>query len=292
MIKSLSLAAALVVAASVVATAAGFRIPPWKDELFAYPAVIETQDDGDYVVVDYQEMRDINGRDAVPERQAQPQYVKMVYQTTGSWEANGAKLKYVGVGKTGGSAKAVVIYIHGIGGSRFQGANQWTFGGNFNRVMNMMAWNGGAYISPDVVNFEAAGGDSIKALIREQARLSPGAAIFVACGSQGGLICWELAEDAEAAKYLGGLLLLGSGHDNGFLKSPAFKARVPIYIGHGDHDVVFKWEAEEAFYRSVKKADPKYPIRFVLFRTGTHGTPIRMTDWRLVLNWMLAEQQG
>jgi hypothetical protein len=26
----------------------------------------------------------------------------------------------------------------------------------------------------------------------------------------------------------------------------------------------------------------------VRFETGTHGTPIRMTDWRETLNWMLA----
>jgi len=28
--------------------------------------------------------------------------------------------------------------------------------------------------------------------------------------------------------------------------------------------------------------------RFVRFETGTHGTPIRMTDWRETLNWMLS----
>ena len=31
-----------------------------------------------------------------------------------------------------------------------------------------------------------------------------------------------------------------------------------------------------------------YPARFVRFETGTHGTPIRMTDWRDTLNWMLS----
>ena len=31
-----------------------------------------------------------------------------------------------------------------------------------------------------------------------------------------------------------------------------------------------------------------YPARFVRFETGTHGTPIRMTDWRETLNWMLS----
>ena len=285
--RNATAALALLVVVTSAALAAGFRLPPWKDDLFAYPGVIESKDNGDYVVVDYQEMRDINGRDEVPERRALPQYVKMVYQKTDSWVAGGKALKFVGVGKTGGGAKAIVIYIHGKGGSRYQGADQWTFGGNFNRVMNLMAWNGGAYLSPDVPDFEAGGAAAIAALVASQAKLSPEAAIFVACGSQGGAICWRLAADAATAKHLSGLLLLGSNHDDGFVKGPAFARRVPVFIGHGSHDVVFDWEKEAAFYARVKKAAPDYPVRFVLFDTGTHGTPLRMTDWRGTLNWML-----
>ena len=40
--------------------------------------------------------------------------------------------------------------------------------------------------------------------------------------------------------------------------------------------------------RAIKAAAPDYPIKFALFDSGSHGTPIRMTDWRLILNWMLA----
>ena len=240
------------------AHAAGFRLGQWKDDLFAYPGIIESRDDGAYVVVDYREMRDINGRDEIPERRALPKYVELVYQKNATWSAGGTAHKYVGVGKIEGGAKVVVIFIHGQGGNRLLGANQWSFGGNFNRVMNLMARNGGAYISPDVASFGADGRDAIKALIAEQASRSPGAAIFVACG-----------------------------HDDGFLRSPAFKARMPLYLGHGTHDVVFDWKGEAAFYDRVRKTAPGYPIRIALFETGTHGTPIRMTDWRLALNWML-----
>jgi hypothetical protein len=284
-------AAAMVTLALVVALpalAAGLRLSPWKDDLFAYPGIIESRDDGAYVTVDYREMRDINGRDEIPERRALPRYVELVYQKNATWTGpDGRTHKYVGVGKIEGGARAVVIFIHGQGGNRFLGANQWSFGGNFNRVMNLMARNGGAYLSPDVESFGADGRDAVKALVAEQARRSPGAAIFVACGSQGGLICWQLAEDAGAAKMIAGMLLLGSSHDDGFLKSPAFKARMPLYLGHGTHDVVFGWKDEVAFYGRVRKAAPGYPIRLALFETGTHGTPIRMTDWRLALNWML-----
>ena len=275
------------VAGAGVALAAGYRLAPWKDDLFAYPGVIETRDNGDYVVVDYRELRDVNGRDEIPERRALPKYVELTYQKNAAWDVAGKTLKYIGVGKIEGGAQAVVIYIHGQGGDRFQGANQWSFGGNFNRIMNLMARNGGAYLSPDFSDFKAAGRDQIKALIADQAQRSPGAAIFVACGSQGGFICWQLAGDDETAKRLSGLLLLGSNHDDAFVKSPAFRARVPLYLGHGTRDVVFDWKGEAAFYRRVRKAAPGYPIKLALFDSGIHGTPIRMTDWRLILNWML-----
>ena len=57
----------------------------------------------------------------------------------------------------------------------------------------------------------------------------------------------------------------------------------------GSRDSVFPIEKMEAFYRSVRKAAPGYPIRMVRFETGSHGTPIRMTDWRETINWMLAQ---
>ena len=40
-------------------------------------------------------------------------------------------------------------------------------------------------------------------------------------------------------------------------------------------------------FKKIKQLDPSYPAKFALFDTGSHGTPIRMTDWRLILNWML-----
>ena len=46
------------------------------------------------------------------------------------------------------------------------------------------------------------------------------------------------------------------------------------------------WQRE--FFKKIKAAAPDYPIKFALFDSGSHGTPIRMTDWRLILNWMLA----
>ena len=287
--------AALCLALSVLPTmapaAATYQLAPFRDALFQYPNVVETRDDGDYVVVGYDKQRDLYGRDQVPERRVWSQYVKTVRKTNARYVVDGKDLKFVGVGKFDGGARAVVIYVHGQGGDRFQGANDWMFGGNFNRVMNLMAQNSGAYISPDFTDIDAKGTAEIKLLLLDQARRSPNAAIFVACGSQGGAICWNLARDPGVTPHLSGLLLLGSMHDDAFIKSPALRPggrKIPIYIGHGTEDPIFAWQDEVAFYESVRKASPGYPIRIALFATGPHGTPIRMTDWRLTLNWMLA----
>jgi hypothetical protein len=289
----ISVALALALSISVPALAAGYRLAPYKDDLFKYPKLLSTEAAGDYVVVQYIQSRDLDQRDVVPEKKTKDEYVsldtKAVEQDLAVRDGT-TTVKVIGVGKTEGKAKAVVIYLHGRNGSRFQGANDWMFGGNFNRIKNLMMRNGGVYLSPDFTDMGKTGTNEIKALIRHFHASSPGAPIFVACGSLGGSICWALGKDAEAAPMLGGLLLLGSSIDEGFLKNPALHdaaKRLPIYIGHGSHDSLMSWEPQREFFKKIKAAAPDYPIKFALFDTGSHGTPIRMTDWRLILNWML-----
>ena len=257
--------------------------------------MLETQDDGHYVVVDYSKQRDLYGRDAIVEKKAKPEYVSLVgstaYEYTGAYDRT---LRFMGAGKVKGGAKAIVIYIHGMGGSRVQGVNEWMFGGNFNRIMNLMKQNDGAYLSPDFSDFGARGTADIRNLILDQAQRSPDAEIFIACGSWGGAICWQLAADSEAAPHISGLLLLGSNHDDRFIGSAPVKGnghRFPIYLGHGTADPIYGWKDEVKFYNRVRAAAPNYPIKVAIFKSGVHGTPIRMTDWRLILNWMLEVNQ-
>ena len=181
----------------------------------------------------------------------------------------------------------IVIYLHGQGGSRKQGVDDFTFGGNFNRIKNLTAENGGLYLSPDFSDFGEKGAGEVEALISHYAEKSPGAPVFVACGSMGGGLCWALAK-SRGVPDLAGLLLLGSLWDDSFLDSGAFKRKVPVFLGHGSRDTVFDPAKQEAFYRAIRQKSPSYPVQFVRFETGTHGTPIRMTDWRDVLNWMLS----
>jgi pimeloyl-ACP methyl ester carboxylesterase len=274
------------------APAAAQQLAPFKDQLFAYPAILESRDGGAYRVVDYDEMRDINGRDEIPERRAQGKYVALgvrKVQQDLMLDAAAAKITHVAVGRREG-AKIITLYLHGQGGSRKQGVDDFTFGGNFNRIKNLMADNGGLYLSPDFSDFGDGGAAEIAALIEHYAERSPDAPVFVACGSMGGGLCWKLAAHKTAANRISGLLLLGSHWDDTFLNSPAFKRRVPVFFGQGSRDTVFPAEKQEAFYRAILAKDPNYPARFVRFETGSHGTPIRMTDWRETLNWMLSKR--
>lgn len=266
-------------------------LKPFKDDLFAYPATLSSGNKGAYTVIDYRELRDINARDEVPERRAHAQYVntgvRKVQQDL-SLKTDAGNIRHVAVGRTQG-AGIIVLYLHGQGGSRKQGVDDFTFGGNFNRIKNLMAGNGGLYLSPDFSDFGDTGAAQIAALIGHYAEQSPGAKIFVACGSMGGALCWKLAARKDMGGRIDGLLLLGSLWDEGFFSSPAFKRRVPVFFGHGSKDPMFPVAKQESFFRSILAKSKTYPARFVRFETGTHGTPIRMTDWRGTLNWMLSK---
>jgi hypothetical protein len=265
-------------------------LEPYKDDLFAYPATLSSDDEGAYRVVDYREQRDIDERDEIPERRVKKAYVSLGVRSVQKdlqLKSGAGDVRFVAVGETEG-ASTITVYLHGQGGSRKQGVDDFTFGGNFNRIKNLMAKNGGLYLSPDFSDFGDKGAAEVAALIDHYASASPGAKVFVACGSMGGYLCWKLASDSRIAARLSGLLLLGSVFDEGFSKSAAFKKKVPVFFGHGSRDTVFSVDGQEAFYRSLRSSKGGYPARFVRFETGTHGTPIRMTDWRETLNWMMS----
>jgi pimeloyl-ACP methyl ester carboxylesterase len=286
----LNFVAGPLLAMSLVLQAEAADLAPFKDQLFAYPGILSQADGGAYAVVDYREARDIDARDEVPERRVKSDYVSLGVRKAQQdlvLSTSVGNIRHVAVGRSEG-ADIITIYLHGQGGSRKQGVDDFTFGGNFNRIKNLMAANDGLYLSPDFSDFGDGGAAEIAALIDHYAGRSPGAEIFIACGSMGGGLCWKLAADKAVAGRLSGLLLLGSHWDEGFLASPAFKRKVPVFFGQGSKDKVFPVEKQEAFYRSIRRKSPGYPTRFVRFETGTHGTPIRMTDWRETLNWMLS----
>jgi pimeloyl-ACP methyl ester carboxylesterase len=277
-------------ALSLLAAAASAQtLPAFKDGLFAYPKTIASEAGGDDRVFAYDEQRDINRRDEVPERRVRPTYVALGVKR---WQKDlvadtaAGPVKHFAVGKREG-ASLIVVYLHGQGGSRKQGVDDYSFGGNFNRIKNLVAAAGGVYLSPDFSDFRDRGTAEIAALIGTYAAASPRAKVYVACGSAGGALCWGLARDPEVAPRLGGLLLLGSVTDADFLTSDAFKLRVPVLLAQGMADKIFPADKTAAFFRQIRAKAPGYPVKVIRFENGTHGTPIRMTDWRETINWML-----
>lgn len=281
-------AAALVFNGLAAIPASAEVLKPYKDAEFAWPGVLAGSWDEGYAVVDYNEMRDINGRDAVPEKRAGKAYVSLAirdHQADLTLPTLLGEMKVFATGQSAG-ASFVVIYVHGQGGSRRQGADDFTFGGNFNRLKNLASRSGGLYLSPDFSDFGARGVAEIAALIgRARGGALEGAPVIVACASQGGAICNGLAL-SPVGGTLGGILFLGASPDGRLLTSDAYANRVPIYIGHGGADSVFPIGKVETFFNQI--AAKGYPAKMARFETGGHGTPIRMTDWRQVLNWMLA----
>ena len=276
---------ALILFVGALSPASSFELKGHKDRLFAYPGIITVSPDGSFLVVDYDKMRDIHRRDLEPERRVRSNYVSMGVKRQSRLAIHAANGREVETGVTGDYAKArfAVIFVHGRGGDQRLGMNDYTFGGNFNRLKNLMVLNGGAYLAPTVASFDDTGAADVKALI-----MAGRAPVVLACASMGAIICSKLANDPAVIPRLAGMALLGGAPDMGLVKSAAVKARLPIVFTHGSLDTVYSWQDQRAVFDAVRAANPGYPARFVLFNTGSHGTPIRMTDWKLTLEFLLS----
>lgn len=270
------------------ATRAGSEaLKPFKDELFSSQTVVETGDGGDFKVIDYQEMRDINGRDQIPERRAKSAYVSLGVrrqQVDETLDLGGRKLAVTRTGAAEGG-RFTVIFIHGRGGDRRLGANDFTFGGNFNRLKNLAVENGGTYYAPSVPSFDSDGVAAIADLIRFSSAQSSGKPVVLACASMGSFVCWGIARDAASVERLAGMAILGGATDPAFIGSAAYRRKRPLFFTHGSRDSVYAADDQIALYRRLHGEN--YPTRFTLFQTGSHGTPVRMSDWREILNWIL-----
>lgn len=293
--NSLRPAGAMVLAAGLFASDMVYGQPsvsPFKDDLFSAQTVLKSADSGNYLILDYDEMRDINGRDTIVEKRVQDKYVSLkirAQQKDLTVPTATGMVKTYQIGKLTPQTSMIVLYLHGKGGSRHQGVNDFTFGGNFNRLKNLVTQAGGVYLVPDFSDFAAKGAAEIAGLIAVAKQSAPKAKVFVTCGSAGGVLCWQLASDANALAQIDGLALLGSLWDDEFRKSAAFKRKIPVFLSHGSRDPVFAIDSQEAFYRSLRKAKGGYPVVMHRYETGNHGTPIRMTDWRVALNWLVSK---
>ena len=266
---------------------AAYQLPPHKDDLFAYPEILSSKRGGDDIVVDYSKARDIMGRDAVPRRKAKDRYVSRGVRWSRKVRtyrsASGAKRKMYVVGKAR-QPRISVIYLYGRGGNRRQGVNDYTFGGNFNRLQNLMAKGRGRLYTPDYSGFGAKGEADVLGLIARIQKRTPNTFLVVACGSMGSIQCWRLAKNPKARRAIDGMMILGGRWDEEAVGAGTF----PVVFGHGSLDSTYAIDRQRAFADAQRRTGR--PVRFVEFRTGVHGTPIRMIDWRRELNWLLSHR--
>ena len=274
---------------TTLAYAQTVQLASYKDRMFALPRVIEERDGGAFRRVDYREGRDVNGRDEVAGRKVRSRYVSLRPRRTQENRTLAmpfGNVPYTIVGKPQ-AASVLTIYVHGRGGDRRQGMNDYSFGGNFNRLKNLMVRNGGAHIAPSMPEDPKRGVQAVEELI---ARHGGAGRVVVACGSQAAVVCGGLMESPRAVPSLVGIALLGGTPDTNMARSLAARSGVPVFIGHGSRDTVYPVGRAEAVYRAFR--DVGVPVRMVVFESGIHGTPIRMTDWRETLNWMLRGGRG
>lgn len=273
---------------TISSQAASFQLKPHKDKLFKYRKAIKIEDNGGFIRAPYDPLRDINARDEIPVRKVKTYYTSSRpgrHQLDLSFIANGRTVTYFAVGALNSFSNMTVIFIHGRDGSRHLGFSDEKFGGNFNRVKSLMFNNGGIYISSDITDFKEKGRQDIEALIRKYRSVTKGPMV-VACGSMGSHICWRLANTRSSARLIDGLVIMGGFPNGRFLERHRSKSvkKIPVYIAHGGIDYVYSWKDQKKFYRGLRNAGR--PVQYVVFDGGKHGTPVRMIDWRVALNWI------
>ncbi|MEO0328834.1 MAG: alpha/beta hydrolase [Pseudomonadota bacterium] len=268
-----------------------FELKPFKERLFKYRKPIAIEDNGDFLILPYNPKLDINKRDELPVRKVKGKYVSSRptrKQIDTSITVDNRTITHFAVGALGGNASMTVIFLHGRDGSRHLGFSDEKFGGNFNRVKNLMYRNNGIYISSDFTDFKDEGRKEITALISHY-RPKTNGKLVIACGSMGSFLCWRLMKNSKSSGMIDGYVIMGGFPDPDYLNSGNLKipaGKPPIYFAHGGIDYVYKWEDAHRYYKALRQKSPGYPVRLAVFDGGKHGTPVRMIDWRIALNWI------
>ncbi len=261
-------------------------LKPFKDDLFAYRAPLEVRDGGDYALIPYDPLKDINARDEIPVRKVSSRYVRELPENAlqdFTYESAGRQLKAYAVGKLQGQQPFTVIALYGRGGDRNWGVDDERYGGNFNRLKNLVRDAGGLYVTPDFTDFGDKGVKDILSLIKRFGKSSR--KLVLACSSMGCGITWSLLSSPETAKLIDGAVFLGTFPYDGFAEV-AGPERPPIVLAHGSIDAVYPVKEMENFYERLHAKGQR--VRLRVFNNGKHGAPVRMIDWRDTLNWILA----
>ena len=181
-----------------------------------------------------------------------------------------------------------VIFIHGRGGDRGLGVNDYTFGGNFNRLKNLIVQNGGSYYSPTIRDFGEDGIDAVARLIAEVSERGSRPPGHPRLRINGQLHLLGRRQGCARGLASGGARNSRRCTQSGFRPAPSPIAAAFLSISHTA--ATTRSIPPPGRSPSSARCTPRaIRPRMTLFATGSHGTPIRMTDWWRLLNWTLAQ---
>jgi pimeloyl-ACP methyl ester carboxylesterase len=265
------------------------RLEEFRGDLFsnAQRKVLESKDQGAALIYDWNYQESVLDRDEVEGTVAKAERVDTAVASSRKDHVlhfGPYSLDTYQVGEVEGSRFAV-IFIHGAQGTKAIGANDVSFGGNFNHVQSLALHNRGVYFSP-TVSLDVNGALAVAAMITEIKKTAPRSKIVLACGSAGAFVCWQIGRMNEGAKLSGLVLLGGASFDPNFKTSPAGQSRVPVLFSHGTKDPLVPGAYVTNNYAVVREVARNYPVRLEMYNGGKHGTPLRLIDWKEVLEWM------
>ena len=172
--------------------------------------------------------------------------------------------------------RIITIYLHGQGGSRKQGVDDYHLRRQFQPHQEPDGRQWRALPVAGFFRFRSGGHSRGRGFDRSLCgQIAGRSGLRAPAARWAAQLCWSLANDKTVAPRLSGLLLLGSLWDDGFLASPAFKRRVPVFFGQGSRDTVFPVERQEAFYplHPCQGARLSGPLRTLRNRHAWHADP-------------------
>jgi len=270
-----------------------FQLKPFKDNLFRFKWwIIKSIYNWDIDYIDFSIKRDVEDRDEIDVKKVYDNYIEKInndnrqdlsFKTTlwkqYYWEVKNNKINNKDV-------KIVLFYFHWMGGNRHQWINDYTFWWNFNRIQNLMIKNKWVYISPDFRDFTDKWPMEMFILLKKKIQEYPNAQIYLSSASSGWTLLWRLMNNEEMKNKINGIILLGSVTN---LYNTIYDKNIPIYVWHWTRDPNIAYTNKIKFYLRMKNRNINYPIKIELFQWWVHGTPIRMVNWKSIINWILQQ---
>lgn len=265
----------------------------FKDDLFSYRNILYSKYNKEYNLIEYSEEIDIEDRDEIDVDKVYEKYINrniFEYREEKSFYIYNKELKYWEIKKDNIKNKEIeyiIFYFHWMWWNRHQWINDETFWWNFNRIQNLMIKNNWIYISNDFSDFYDRWSEEMLFLIKEKKKQYPNSKIILSWASSWGTLLWNIIK--KDSSLINGIILMWSVVDK-HIENIIKYNKIPIYISHWTKDSQIRYEWKEDFYKYIKSIDNNYPILIDIFQDWVHWTPIRMTDWKRAINFIIKKE--